>query len=316
MTGSTLRKCRVLITGAAGYLGSYIGTVFGIHAWHVIGLDIKRFESRNAAQAIFFRDHIVNDLSNPEDVTMILRSCNPDIIIHAAGPASVEASFEAPHVDFLGQLSPLSCLLDAVKTAAPTARVLLLSSAAVYGSPTSLPISEDMETKPISPYGYHKRLQEMLLSEYAHLFDLRYCAARIFSTYGPGLRHLAVKDIVTRALANDFTLHGSGNETRDYLHARDVASAIFCICTRSAFSGEVINVASGIEVRIADLANTIYDLLGCKHSRTVAGTGAGSKGKPSFWRADITRLNALGFSPKICLEDGLRETISWIRGHE
>ena len=84
-------------------------------------------------------------------------------------------------------------------------RVLLLSSAAVYGSPTSLPMREDMMTKPISPYGYHKHLQEMILTEYFELFGIRCCAARIFSTYGPGLRHLAGQYCEAR-LSNHFSL--------------------------------------------------------------------------------------------------------------
>jgi UDP-glucose 4-epimerase len=188
--------------------------------------------------------------------------------------------------------------------------VLLVSSAAVYGNPAAIPVGEDAPLAPISPYGFHKIQQELLLDEYRKVFGVRTCKARVFSTYGPGLRHLAVWDIAQRALRGDFSLHGSGQESRDYLHVHDVGRGLAHLCRHAPFEGEAINIASGQETPIGDLARMIYAGLGVQGEPRFQGDEL--SGSPLRWRADVSRLHALGFAAEFAAEDGLRETMKWI----
>ena len=221
------------------------------------------------------------------------------------------ASFDDPVRDLSAATFPLARVLDAIRRTNVEVRVLLASSAAVYGEPESLPIGESLALRPISPYGFHKLHQELLLDEYHRLYQLHVCKARIFSTYGPGTRQLAVWEIARRAMAGDFSVLGSGAEFRDYLYAEDVAEALRCICERSAFTAEAINVASGEEIRIAELTREIYAAIGT--TADPAFLSEQRPGNPRRWRADVSRLRQLGFSPRVGLEEGVKRTVSWIR---
>jgi len=189
--------------------------------------------------------------------------------------------------------------------------VLLVSSAAVYGNAESSPVAEVEACRPISPYGFHKVGQEALLDEFGKLYGLSVCKARPFSTFGPGLRRLAIWDITRRAIAGDYALRGTGDETRDYLHVIDVAVALERIASRAPFQGEAINVASGRESTMRHVASLIYGALGLSATPTFDGTCL--EGSPLRWRADISKLQDLGFRQKVMFETGIKETVEWIK---
>ena len=153
----------------------------------------------------------------------------------------------------------------------------------------------------------------MLLDEYSKIYGLPTCKARVFSTYGAGLRHLAVWDITQRALKGEYVLQGSGEESRDYLHVSDLARALEKICKSSAFEGEAINVASGDELEISKLAALIYRELGLTDAPHFAGSEL--SGSPRRWQANIEKLAGLDFKQCMPIEQGIRETVSWIRNN-
>ena len=173
-------------------------------------------------------------------------------------------------------------------------------------------MAETAERSPISPYGYHKVIKELLLEEYVALHGARGSVARMFSTFGPGLRHLAVWEIARRMLAGDFRLEGTGRETRDYLYIEDVVAALLQIAVSAEHRGEAINVASGTEIEIRQLATLVGRELGLG-SVDLAGDPMTMVGKPTRWRADVARLRGLGFSPSFSLDEGLLATLRWIK---
>ena len=121
--------------------------------------------------------------------------------------------------------------------------------------PCRCPVSETHKPAPLSPYGYHKLQCELLCEEFARLFALPTATARIFSAYGPGLRRQVVWDIFERVLTTGaLVLHGTGAESRDFIHATDIARALVRLADMAPCQGEVYNVASGEEVTIAGLA--------------------------------------------------------------
>ena len=260
-------------------------------------------------QARLFRSFHFLDLAGLGPLVSLVGDLRPDLIVHLAAPASVPQSILDPRADLLGHVTPTAQALESIRQASPPTRFLLVSSAAVYGNPETLPVAEDAPLTPISPYGVHKVQQELLVDEFAALHGVRACKARLFSTYGENLCRLAVWEIARRALAGDPEVYGTGQESRDYLDAADVARAVVCLAEHADFRGEAINVGSGTEVSIAELAREIFRLTGL--SATPKFSGLAMAGSPIRWRADVRRLLALGW-PGAVWSGGLKRTVDWI----
>ena len=294
----------VLITGVAGFLGRYTAREFLRAGWQVVGLD--DIGPEGAPEKIEF--HRLR-LPSPA-LDSLIRKVAPGCCIHAAGRASVAASLQEPASDFRDGVVVTFELLDALRRCAPHCRMALLSSAAVYGDPASLPVRETDPVAPLSPYGYHKRQCELLLEEFARLYALPSFAVRIFSAYGPGLRRQVVWDICERALTTGrLVLHGTGSESRDFVHAGDIARGLAHLMEHAPAHGEIYNLASGTETTIREVATTLLAHLDLALQPEF--NGQRTPGDPVHWRADLTRLKALGFSPTITLDHGLRDVAAW-----
>ncbi len=302
----------ILITGAGGFLGGYTANCFKGAGWQVIGLDRNADLSNHPANP-HFDAFIQNDLSDVASILAVLTKHRPSACVHLAGPASVQASIDDPLRDFSNQTLPLYHFLEALRFSETPSRMLLVSSAAVYGNPTRLPINEESKPRPISPYGYHKLHQELMVQQYSNFYHLPVCIARVFSTYGPGLSHLAVWDITHRALHGDFSVRGTAADSRDYLYATDVALALMKIVQSSAFQGEAVNVASGEETSISTLAERILSQLDVDQMPLLLNKEFA--GNPVRWQADVSRLSNLGFEKEVSLEAGIRATIDWIKAN-
>jgi UDP-glucose 4-epimerase len=295
----------VLITGVAGFLGRHVAQHFAGAGWAVIGVDEAPTENVQLPGLRYRRLR----LPGPE-LEDLLRTAPPQVCVHCAGCASVGSSMDNPTADYRGNAVLVFELLEALRRAAPECRFLLLSSAAVYGDPQTLPVGEEHAIRPISPYGYHKRQAELICEEYARIYRVPTAVARIFSAYGPGLRRQVVWDTCARVLATGVcNLHGTGAESRDFIHASDVARGLRVLAEAASFDGAIYNLASGREVTISQVARTILDALHCK--APLVFDGAVTAGNPLNWRADISKIAALGFAPGISLESGLEQTAHW-----
>jgi UDP-glucose 4-epimerase len=296
----------VVITGVAGFLGGHVARQFAQNGWGVIGVDVVAPENaRIGTQCRYVQ------LSLPSaELAQLLKESRPDACVHCAGRASVGLSIEDPAADFRGNTLLTFELLDALRRSAPRCRFLLLSSAAVYGNPQSLPVGEDQPVAPLSPYGFHKHQAELLVQEFAKIYGQPGLSVRIFSAYGPGLRRQVIWDICERILTTGtLTLGGTGEETRDFIHAADVAGALALLADRAPATGEIYNLATGRETSIAELAQLLAAALG----RNVRPTfdGRSRPGDPRNWRADISKLQALGYRPALSLESGLAQIAQW-----
>jgi UDP-glucose 4-epimerase len=298
----------VLVTGAAGFLGRYVVRQFARDGWSVVGLDDVPQENAPLGAGVTFQRMKLPDPNLAE----LLCAQPPSACVHCAGRASVGLSMQDPAADFRDNSVLTFELLEALRRYAPCCRFLFLSSAAVYGNPASLPVSETHKPSPLSPYGYHKLQCELLCEEFARIFALPTLSVRIFSAYGPGLRRQVVWDICERVLTSGvLSLRGTGDESRDFIHATDIARALIRLADLAPCQGEVYNVASGEEVTIASLARAVVTALDAKIEPVF--DGAATPGNPLNWRADIGRLRALGFAPAVSLEQGLRGVAAWTR---
>lgn len=296
----------VLITGAGGFLAGHFAEAFSSAGWRTIGAG-RRDTDGSAAR---FDRHAVHDVCDVAGNAALLEAHAPDAIVHLAAPANVQQSVRTPLADMHGHVLPAAAVLESVRVTGSGAHFILISSAAVYGDPATLPVREDAPLAPISPYGFHKLQQEILLQEYVEIHGVRGSIARIFSTYGERMRRLAVWDITRRALAGHYSVYGTGEESRDYLYAGDAAQAIVCIAENAPGSAEAVNVASGEAVSIRKLAEEILRFAGI--DATPEFTGELLPGSPRAWRADTSLLRAFGWSvPE--WSSGLARTINWIR---
>lgn len=291
-----------LVTGACGFLGSRIAEQLAGNEYRVVGIDRGIGDAPAGIQCLA--------MSLPGDAfSEILATEQPSLIVHTAGPASVAASVADPLADFEGSVRVHAHVLEAVRLTVPDARFITLSSAAVYGNPSVLPIAEDAPLAPISPYGHHKAMCEALLREYSSIFGMKTCALRIFSAYGAGLKRQLLWDVCEKATAGSVRLFGTGDETRDFIHADDVARAVLTLAEGAAFEGEAYNAATGNETSVREVVTQLVGAFA--PGVAVEFSGEQRAGDPLRWRADIARIRGLGFEPSRSLADGLAEYVAW-----
>lgn len=283
---------RALVTGAHGLLGSAVCEALAAGGWTVAPAGRPQVQVPSPA------------------FDSLLRYARPGLVVHCAGPASVPASIEDPTADFEGSVGVLSALLDRLAALESAPRLVLISSGAVYGEPAWLPVSEDAPLEPISPYGHHRVACEQLAREHAEAGSVPAVSLRVFSAYGEGLRRQALWDICRKALEDDeVLLLGTGEESRDFVHARDVAQAVVVAARGAAFEGEAYNVGTGKETTIAELASLLVAALGV--DKRIAFTGERRHGDPARWQADIERLAGLGYEPAVAIAHGATAYARW-----
>lgn len=283
---------RVLVTGAAGFVGWVAAQAACERGWNVTGIS----RSKTPPQNFSGKWRPFSWTQGAQALSEILGEHSPEIIVHAAGSASVQESFKDPVADFQASVGTLSTLLEAVRNSQIAPVVMFPSSAAVYGNPKTLPISEDSSCRPVSPYGWHKHLCEELARAHASLWGTQIVIARMFSVLGPTQRRLLVWELADRLQkSGEIELLGSGHETRDYLYEKEMANALLDLAlvqqARPRQSPVVVNVASGIETTTLNVAQTLAQIVAPDCS--IVCRGNARPGDPERWCADITLLRSL-----------------------
>jgi UDP-glucose 4-epimerase len=298
----------VCVTGVTGFIGRYIARYFSNQGWLVVG--IAKTSPENAPLSDLHAYHCI-DLPSIE-LNNLLDKYHPDLFIHCAGRASVGLSITTPKEDFSSNTALTFEVLNCLRLHSPHCRFIFLSSAAVYGNPISIPIREDKAPDPISPYGFHKWQSENLVLEFARVYGLSTASIRIFSAYGPGLRRQVIWDICRKTLIEEsVTLQGTGRESRDFIHAIDIAKAIKIIAESAQMQGEVYNLGSGQETTIKQLAHLVIDTL--EGDIQLQFNGNVRQGDPLNWQADISKIQTLGFEPSVTLEKGVKNFVNWCK---
>ncbi len=299
----------VLITGVAGFIGRYVSRFFSEQNMNVVGIDYAAPENAPLNNLNSYHRLKLPSL----ELNQILKNSNPQICVHCAGTASIGLSMTDPHSDFYGNAVLTFEVLNSLRLDSPDCRFVFLSSAAVYGNPPSLPIRETHPTAPISPYGFHKLEGEKICAEFSNVYGLNTAILRIFSAYGPGLRRQVIWDICQKALTQtNVKLQGTGNESRDFIHALDIARAIFEISYSAPLQGEIYNLASGEEITIAELSAMVLETLEYK-GPSPQFDGFVSDGTPLNWCADITKLKDMGFNVQVPFKRGIQVFVNWCK---
>jgi UDP-glucose 4-epimerase len=311
---------KYLVTGGAGFIGSHIVRKLLEQGNSVRVLDNfstgKRENLEDVARQFNGNrfEVIEGDLRDAARVEEAVR--NVEVIFHEGAFVSVPQSLEEPQTCFDVNITGTSRLLDTAR-AASVRRVVLASSAAVYGNADAFPLVEETLPQPLTPYAVSKRVKEMYAELFTGSFGLEVVALRYFNVYGPRQRpdsmYAAAVPIFARRLLDGkpVTVYGDGGQSRDLINVRDVVRANLIASEHANAPGRIFNVCTGIETRLLDLLEIMHELIPNVPPPQFVPPRAGdlyrSVGSPQ------KAIDVLGFHAEVPLVDGLQETIDWMR---
>ncbi len=296
----------ILILGCKGFIGSHLCNNFLHSNNNVVGVDVM--ETPASINYTYIK---VSRLSTHWD--SIFAKHNFDICINASGSGNVSYSVDNPLIDFEANALDVIKILDAIRLYNPICKYIHISSAAVYGNPTKLPIAENDLIQPISPYGFHKQISETICKEYATLYNIPVVILRPFSIFGNGLRKQLIWDLCIKMNSNkNVELFGTGDESRDFIHIADFVQAVNYIISDSDFKCATYNIASGKETTIKEVANIFEKYF----QKEISFNGKTKAGDPVNWIASMDALKSIGYLPKINFEEGIIEYITWFKSFQ
>ncbi|MGI5838856.1 MAG: NAD-dependent epimerase/dehydratase family protein [bacterium] len=301
---------RILVTGGAGFIGSHIvdALLAGGHAVAVLdNLSTGRPENVPAGVALY-----QDDIRSAACGAILARE-KPECIIHQAAQVSVAKSLADPAGDAAINIAGTINLLEHARRAG-VRKIVYASSAAVYGNPAELPLTETAACRPLSPYGASKLAGEYYLAVYAANYGLSYTALRYANVYGPRQVRDGEGGVVTiftgELLAGrKLTVHGDGEQTRDFVYVEDVAAANVLALTRG--DNAVYNIGTGSSISLNRLAAELGEAAG--QTAKIA-FSAPQPGDIRHSRLAAARAAAdLGWQPRVSLAAGLRRTVRSFR---
>jgi UDP-glucose 4-epimerase len=297
----------VLVTGGAGFIGSNIARALVDDNDVRVLDDLSGGRRENVPDGA---DLIVGDVCDADRLAEAMDGV--DLVYHEAAVVSVARSTEAPLETNRTNVDATLRLLDHARTSG--ARVVFASSAAVYGHPDHVPVDEEHPTRPTSPYGVSKLTADQYVRLYASLYDVPTVALRYFNAYGPGQPGGDYSGVITtfveQARSGDpITVHGDGEQTRDFVHIDDIVRANLRAAT-TPHVGAAYNVGTGESVTIATLAERIRELAG---SASPIHNVDARPGDIRHSRAETTAARErLEFDAAVPLAEGL-ETVDGLR---
>jgi dTDP-glucose 4,6-dehydratase len=308
----------VLVTGAGGFIGSHL-----VEELVERGADVRAFVRYNSRQDIGLLqlvpqekrrrvEVIAGDLRDVEAVAQATQGVG--VVFHLGALISIPYSYlhprEVVETNVLGTLNILmaarACQVD---------KIIHTSSSEVYGTARSVPMAEDHPLQGQSPYSASKISADKIAESFYRSYALPVATIRPFNTYGPRQSARAViPTIITQALTMDRVLLGELSPRRDFTYVSDVVAAFLQAAESQACVGQVINIGSGEDISIGDLARKIIALVG-REVEIVADKRRCRPPDSEVWclRADNRKaLELLGWSPQVLLDEGLSMTIEWI----
>lgn len=303
----------VLITGAAGFIGSNLSEKMLQNGYRVIGIDNfdDFYDPDIKRRAIGWLQHsdftlYEGDIRDKDFLDDVFTANRPDLVVHLAARAGVRPSIEQPMLYYDVNVTGTLLLLEAMKKAG-VKDMLFASSSSVYGNNKKVPFSEtDNVDNPISPYAATKKAGELLCYTYHHLYDFNIFCLRFFTVYGPGQRpEMAIQKFGRKIMANEpISIFGDGTTRRDYTYIDDITDGIkACVGKLKGF--EVLNLGNSQTISLIDLVKSIEHTL---DKKAIIKWEPMQPGDVEITYADISKArNLIGFNPEFPVKDGLKQ---------
>jgi len=296
---------RVLVTGGAGFIGSHLVDALVDRGYDVIIVDDLSSGNNINKGAEFFKRNINSDLTDIFEKGI-------DYVFHLAAQIDLRSSLEFPvrdaETNVLGSLNVIECCLRY-----KVRKIIFSSSAAVYSGDCEIPINEDSEVNPWTPYGLGKLTIEKYLEIFKREFGLDYAVLRYSNVYGPRQRSDGEGGVmsifINSALkGGDVKIFGDGSQTRDFIFVKDVVSAnLFCVDNNL---GGVFNVSTGKEVSVNGLAEAVR-----RETNSISELVYFKEKDPGVLRSCLSydKLKSFGWEIKYSFEEGLKESVKWFK---
>ena len=326
----------ILVTGAAGFIGSFVCQALLDNGWRVLGLDcmsdyydvtLKEARESRLLEYNSYRS-IHEKVETPELLMGLFKQERPDVVIHLAAQAGVRYSIESPRSYLESNIVGTFELLEAARAYPPT-HMLLASTSSAYGANTVMPYDERVKADyQMSFYAATKKSTESMAHSYAHLYDLPITMFRFFTVYGPWGRPDMALFKFTRAILNDdiIDVYNFGDMSRDFTYIDDLVQAITLLIDAVPAKGEqhcpsdslspvapfrVVNIGNSDPVQLTDFIEAIEAATGKQAKCNLMPMQAGDV--PATW-ADASLLQELtGYSPETSVKDGVRNFVAWYR---
>jgi UDP-glucuronate 4-epimerase len=309
----------VLVTGAAGFIGSHLVDRLLRDGWEVTGVDNFDDFYAPALKRGNVADHLTHpaysfvetDIRDPDAMAMRLTR-RYDVIVHLAAMAGVRPSIANPILYQDVNVRGTQNLLEFARTR-EIPQFVFGSSSSVYGVNPNVPWREDDHVlRPISPYASTKVSGELLGHVYSHLYGMRFIALRFFTVYGPRQRpDLAIRKFARLILNGErVPLYGDGSSRRDYTYIDDIIDGIVAAIRYTATQYEVINLGNSKAVTLGELVREMEAVFGVPAILTLLPDQAGDV--PQTWASVAKARALLGYEPKTPLRMGLERFASWL----
>ncbi len=309
----------VLVTGAAGFIGSHLVDRLLRDGYEVTGVDnfddfyAAGLKRANVAEHLHHSAYsfVETDIRDPDAMaTRLIRRY--DVIVHLAAKAGVRPSIANPILYQDVNVRGTQNLLEFARTR-QIPQFVFASSSSVYGVNPNVPWREDDHVlQPISPYASTKVSGELLGHVYSHLYGIRFVALRFFTVYGPRQRpDLAIRKFAQLMLNGErIPFYGDGSSRRDYTYIDDIVDGIVAGMRYTSTPYEVINLGNNHAVTLGELVRTMEDVLGVPASLALLPDQPGDV--PQTWASVAKARDLLGYQPKTPLSVGLERFASWL----
>lgn len=315
-------SARVLVTGGLGFIGSNLVTrLAGSGRRVTVVTPSAAAHQDEAARVTSLGAEIVSGDIRDEGLMQRLVE-RQEVIYHLAGRSGAVRSIEDPFTDLDVNYRGTLVLLEAVRRAGSSAKVVFAGSRLHYGHPQAVPVTEAQPPDALSFHAVHKTAAENAMQIYGRLFGLRTAVARITNPYGAGqprerTAYGVINRLVHLAISGEaLTIYGDGRQLRDYVHVDDVTAALVAMGESPVSDGKTYNVGSGAGTALVDAAKMIVEIAGRGRIEHVEWPELAARVETGDFVADISRIRReLGWTPATALADGLARTVAFYRAH-
>ena len=304
-------KC--IVTGGAGFLGSHLAELLVKKKHKVIVIDnLISGNKKNLSKFLSKINFVKADINNTKKIGKYFK--NVDWVFHLAALADIVPSINDPKSYFKNNVQGTLNILELCRKSKKLKKFIYIASSSSYGIPKKYPTGEKSEIKPQYPYALTKRMGEELVEHWGQVYNLPVISLRCFNIYGTRSRTSGAYGAVLgvflaqKIRKKPFTIVGSGNQKRDFTYVTDVVDAIYHVA-KSKIKNNIFNIGSGKTVSINQLVKLLGNNKRIKLPRR--------PGEPFITHADISKINKLGWKPKINIAQGvslvLKDINYWLK---